>query len=88
MPRTPPTSFPNLDALILDGQITIGKIPPIGNVAIATNGQKTIAMLRQRPGDVLLDVLQRLDEAVKKAIETDVYTDEINTPVAPSPKRR
>ncbi|HEY5580721.1 MAG TPA: hypothetical protein VIK56_06100 [Rhodoferax sp.] len=88
MPRTSPTNFPNLDALILDGQITIGKIPPIGNVAIATNGQKTIAMLRQRPGDVLLDVLQRLDEAVKKAIETDVYTDEINTPVAPSPKRR
>jgi hypothetical protein len=88
MPRTSPTSFPNLDALILDGQITIGKIPPIGNVAIATNAQKTIAMLRQRPGDALLDVLQRLDEAVKKAIETDVYTDEINTPVASSPKRR
>ena len=88
MSRTSPASFPNLDALILDGQITIGKIPPIGNVAIATNGQKTIAMLRQRPGDALLDVLQRLDEAVKKAIETDVYTDEINPPAASPPKRR
>lgn len=88
MSRTSPTSFPNLDALILDGQITIGKIPPIGSVAIATNGQKTIAMLRQRPGDALLDVLQRLDEAVKKAIETNIYTDEINTPAASPPKRR
>ena len=88
MSRTSLTSFPNLDALILDGQITIGKISPIGNVAIATNGQKTIAMLRQRPGDALLDVLQRLDEAVKKAIETDVYTDEINTPAASPSKRR
>ena len=88
MSRTSLTSFPNLDALILDGQITIGKISPIGNVAIATNGQRTIAMLRQRPGDALLDVLQRLDEAVKKAIETDVYTDEINTPAASPSKRR
>jgi hypothetical protein len=88
MSRTSPTSFPNLDALILDGQITIGKIPPIGNVAIATNGQKTIAMLHQRPGDALLDVLQHLDEAVKKAIETNIYTDEINTPVASPSKRR
>ena len=88
MSRTSLTSFPNLDALILDGQITIGKISPIGNVAIATNGQKTIAMLRQRPGDALLDVLQRLDEAVKKAIETGVYTDEINTPAASPSKRR
>ena len=88
MSRTSLTSFPNLDALILDGQITIGKISPIGNVAIATNGQKTIAMLRQRPGDALRDVLQRLDEAVKKAIETDVYTDEINTPAASPSKRR
>lgn len=88
MSRTSPTSFPSLEALILDGQITIGKIPPIGNVAIATNAHKTIAMLRQRPGDALLDVLQRLDEAVKKTIETDVYTDEINTTAASSPKRR
>lgn len=87
MSRTSLTSFPNLDALILDGQITIGKISPIGNVAIATNGQKTIAMLRQRPGDALLDVLQRLDEAVKKAIETNIYTDEINT-TAESPSKR
>ncbi len=88
MSRTSLTSFPNLDALILDGQITIGKISPIGNVAIATNGQRTIAMLRQRPGDALLDVLQRLDEAVEKAIETNVYTDEINTPVTSPSKRR
>jgi len=88
MSRIPPTSFLNLNALILNGQITIGKIPPIGDVAIATNGQKTIAMLRQRPGNALLDVLQRLDEAVKKAIETNIYTDEINTPAASPPKRR
>ena len=45
-------------------------------------------MLRQRPGDALLDVLQRLDEAVEKAIETNVYTDEINTPVTSPSKRR
>jgi hypothetical protein len=88
MSRTSPTSFPSLDALILDGQITIGKIPPIGNVAIATNGHKTIAMLRQRPGEAVLDILQRLNEAVKNAIETNIYTDEINTPAASSPKRR
>lgn len=45
-------------------------------------------MLRQRPGDALLDVLQRLDEAVKKAIETNIYADKINTPAASPPKRR
>ena len=54
MSCTSPTSFPNINALIVDGQIIIGKIPPIGNVAI----------------------------------ETDVYTDEINTPAASPSKRR
>ena len=37
-------------------------------------------MLRQRPAESLLEIMQRLDETVEKAVESDVYTDEINTP--------
>ena len=88
MSRTNLPSFPNLEALIADGEITIGKMYPIGSVAVATDGHNAIAMLRQRPSESLLEIMQRLDEAVKKAVETDVYTDEINTPKASSSKRR
>lgn len=88
MPRTTPPSFPNLDALIANGEITIGQMYPIGGVAVATDGHNSLAMLRQRPRESLLEVMLRLDDAVKKAVETDVYTDEINTPAAPSSKRR
>lgn len=88
MPRTNPPSFPNLEALIADGEITIGQMYPIGGVAVATDGHNSLAMLRQRPGESFMEILQRLDEAVKKAVETDAYTDEINTPAASSSKRR
>jgi hypothetical protein len=88
MPRANPPSFPNLDALIANGEITIGQMYPIGGVAVATDGHNSLAMLRQRPGESLLEVMLRLDEAVKEAVETDAYTDEINTPAALSSKRR
>ena len=89
MSRTNPPSFPNLEALIADGEITIGQMYPIGGVAVATDGHNSLAMLRQRPGESLLEIMQRLDEAVKKAVESDAYTDEINTPATPpSSKRR
>ena len=88
MPRTNPPSFPNLEALIADGEITIGQMYPIGGVAVATDGHNSLTMLRQRPDESLLEIMLRLDEAVKKAVESDLYTDEINTSAASSSKRR
>lgn len=88
MPRTEPPGFPNLEVLIADGEITIGHLHPIGNIAVATDGHNSLAMLRQRPGESLLEIMQRLDEAVKKAVETDAYTDEINVPPSASSTRR
>lgn len=35
-------------------------------------------MLVRRPGETLLDLLIRLDQAIPKAYNEDIFTDEIN----------
>lgn len=73
--------LPNIESLIdEDGQITVGMLDPVGCVAIANDEHNAMAMLRRRYGESLADLLLRLDAAIEKAIEEDVYTDEINPP--------
>lgn len=79
--------FPHIEALIDDGEITVGVMRPLGCVAVATDGHQALAMLRRRPGESLTDLLQRLDVAIEKAVEQDIYTDEINSP-APGKRSR
>jgi len=74
--KNPP--FPHIEALIDEGEVSIGINYPVGCVAVATDGHNALAMLRRRPGESLMDILQRLDAAIEKAIEQDIYTDEIN----------
>jgi len=38
----------------------------------------------RRPDETLQQLLERLDRAVQLALQDEVFTDEINTPVAPS----
>jgi transposase len=63
---------------IEDDEITIGVLRPIGCVATACNEDSTLAMLVRRKGENLLQLLTRLDQAIAKAYNEDVYTDEIN----------
>ena len=73
-----PLNLPHIAELIDDGEITIGVVRPVGCVAVASDGYNTLAMLRRRRGESLIQLLTRLDQAIAKANAEDVYTDEIN----------
>jgi hypothetical protein len=72
------SNLPHIAELICDGQITIGVVHPVGCVAAASDGHNAMAMLRRRKGESLLQLLTRLDQAIAKAYDEDVFTDEIN----------
>lgn len=61
-----------------EGEITIGRVGRIPCAAVASDGHNALAMLVRRRGESLQDLLTRLDEAVRLAVEKDEYTDEIN----------
>jgi len=71
-------SLPNIAELIEDGDITIGRLRPIGCVATAADEDCTYAMLVRRRGETLLQFLVRLDQAIDKALTLGIFTDEIN----------
>jgi hypothetical protein len=64
---------------IEDGQITLGQMDPVGCVAIANDGHNCLAMLVRNDGETLAQLLARLDQAIAKAIDEDIFTDEINS---------
>ena len=43
-----------------------------------TDGHNSLAMLKRRRGETLLQLLTRLDPAIAKAVNEDIFTDEIN----------
>lgn len=73
--------LPNIAELIDYGGITVGQMDPVGCVAVANTEHDCLAMLRQRKNETLSQLLIRLDRAIAKAINDDIYTDEINTPI-------
>ncbi len=69
----------NIDFLVRgNGDITIGRIGPIRCAAVAADGDQQLAALVRRPRESLTDLLARLDAAIQKAWEDDVFLDEIN----------
>ena len=79
---------PNINALIEHGgQITLGALPPIKCVAVASDDDICYAMLQRRPGETLQQLLQRLDAAIDLAWTSEQYTDEINLPLPPARRR-
>jgi hypothetical protein len=70
--------LPHIEELIEFGEITIGNKYPIGGVAVASDGSNALAMLVRDDGETLAQLLTRLDQAVGKALDEDIYTDEIN----------
>jgi hypothetical protein len=75
-----PLHLPHIAELIKDGEITVGVLRPIGCVATASDGDSTLAMLVRRRGETLTQLLTRLDLAIAKAYNQDIFTNEINPP--------
>lgn len=72
-------SLPNIESLIKgDGEITLGRAAGIACTAIACEEDRTLAMLVRCNGETLDQLLVRLDEAIEKATEENIVTDEIN----------
>ena len=42
------SELPHIAELIMEGEITVGTLVPVGCVAIATDGHNTLAMLKRR----------------------------------------
>jgi hypothetical protein len=72
--------WPHITALLdqKGGHITIGRMPPIENAAIAVNDQALIASLVRREGESFPELLQRLDAAIGKALHEGAVTNEVN----------
>jgi hypothetical protein len=70
--------LPHIEELIEFGEITLGNKYPIGGVAIACDEHNALAMLVRRDGETLAQLLSRLDQAIAKALDEDIFTDEIN----------
>ena len=74
-------AWAHIQALIESGgQIMIGTIAPIRGAAVAHDGTKTLVMLRCRPGELIHELLARLDGAIGTAKSTGSRVDEINLP--------
>jgi hypothetical protein len=61
-----------------EGDITIGRVGRIRCAATASDSHNALAMLVRQRGETLEELLTRLDEAIRLAVEEDEYTDEIN----------
>jgi hypothetical protein len=88
-PKAPANALANIESLIDgNGDITVGVVGPVRCGATAADEDQCLAMLVRRPGESLMDLLQRLDAAIGDAYENNVYIDEINTPPRSKPSGR
>ena len=72
-------SLPNIEYLIDGtGDITIGRVGPSPCAATASQERRLLAMLIRREDETLEQLLMRLETAIEKAIEEDIFIDEIN----------
>ncbi|MCA9755617.1 MAG: hypothetical protein KDA27_07430 [Candidatus Eisenbacteria bacterium] len=60
------------------GSVTLGAVGPVGCAAIASDHHNCLAMLVRGGGESLEDLLTRLDEAIRTAVEDGFFSDEIN----------
>ena len=76
----PTSPFPNLEGFLLhgDGQISVGKIGPIRCAAVANDDHNMLVSLQRRDDETLMQLLQRLDAALLRALKHDEFIDEIN----------
>ena len=72
--------WPHIAALLATpgGHIMLGRVAPIEGAAVAVNDQKLITTLVRRDDESVHALLQRLDDAIGKALHQGVVTNEIN----------
>ena len=71
--------WPNPRNLVdCDGEITVSYRASVGRVAAAMRERQVYALPRVDDGERVPDILDRLDTAVAKAVDDEIYTDEIN----------
>lgn len=69
----------NIDAVMVGGgQVMLGSMKPVNDVAVAHDGHSTLAMLRRRPGETVMQLLERLDAAIGIFQAGGARVDEIN----------
>ncbi|HEX5208528.1 MAG TPA: hypothetical protein VFW10_12155 [Steroidobacteraceae bacterium] len=80
MPPAQTDQWPNIVELLdqAGGHIGIGRMPPIDGAAVAVTEAELIASLVRREGESFPELLQRLDEAIGKALHEGVVTNEVN----------
>ena len=61
-----------------NGDIAIGHVGPVLCAATACNEHQALAMLVRRDDETLEQLLIRLETAIDKAIEEEIFIDEIN----------
>ena len=72
-------SLPNIEFLIDgNGEITIGEVGPVACAATACTENQALAMLVRRDDETLKQLLMRLETALGKAYEEEIFIDEIN----------
>jgi hypothetical protein len=74
----PCPALSNIADLIGYGDITIGHHRGVGCIATACDEARSLAVLVRRKGESLFQLLSRLDQAIQKAQDKDIFTDEIN----------
>ena len=73
-----PDRWPHIATLLANGgHITVGYVPPVEGAAIAADEDSLLATLVRRPEESLDDLLQRLDQAVGRALNEGIQTNEI-----------
>lgn len=72
--------WPHIATLLASpgGHIMLGRVAPIEGAAVAVNDQALLATLVRRDDESVRALLQRLDEALGKALHQGVVTNEIN----------
>ena len=71
--------LPNIEFLIDgNGDITIGQVGPVACAATAANEHQSLAMLVRRDDETLEQLLMRLETALEKAFEDEIFIDEFN----------
>jgi hypothetical protein len=56
----------------------LGTIKPVNGEAVAQDGRETRAILRRRPGEIIEELLSRLNRATVIAKDRGIQVDEIN----------
>ncbi len=77
----PSSPWPHIEEFLeTGGNIEIGRLSPIGYVAVASDEHNMLAALTRNTGETFMALLQRLEAAVDLAVNHDTFTDEINGP--------